>query len=118
MPVKADELLIAYMQRMTDLHSGATASTKYKVTEIKDLAKAAGLAHMISTMRPDLGHQDDDGEVFVKFDSVTGGSRLKALLDVGCKTAASKSKSPDEIRKMFNIQNIQGDFARSTVHCR
>ncbi|KAF1998904.1 putative E3 ubiquitin ligase complex SCF subunit sconC [Amniculicola lignicola CBS 123094] len=32
---------------------------------------------------------------------------IKALLDVGCKTVANmiKGKSPDEIRKTFNIQN-------------
>ncbi len=32
---------------------------------------------------------------------------IKALLDVGCKTVANmiKGKSPEEIRKTFNIQN-------------
>ena len=32
---------------------------------------------------------------------------IKPLLDVGCKTVANmiKGKSPDEIRKTFNIQN-------------
>jgi S-phase kinase-associated protein 1 len=32
---------------------------------------------------------------------------IKALLDIGCKTVANmiKGKSPDEIRKTFNIQN-------------
>jgi S-phase kinase-associated protein 1 len=32
---------------------------------------------------------------------------IKALLDVGCKTVANmiKGKSPEEIRKQFNIQN-------------
>ena len=32
---------------------------------------------------------------------------IKALLDVGCKTVANmiKGKTPDEIRKTFNIQN-------------
>jgi S-phase kinase-associated protein 1 len=32
---------------------------------------------------------------------------IKALLDLGCKTVANmiKSKSPDEIRNTFNIQN-------------
>lgn len=32
---------------------------------------------------------------------------IKALLDVGCKTVANmiKNKSPEEIRKTFNIQN-------------
>ena len=32
---------------------------------------------------------------------------IKALLDVGCKTVANliKGKSPDDIRKTFNIQN-------------
>jgi S-phase kinase-associated protein 1 len=32
---------------------------------------------------------------------------IKALLDLGCKTVANmiKGKSPEEIRKTFNIQN-------------
>ena len=32
---------------------------------------------------------------------------IKALLDIGCKTVANmiKGLSPDEIRKMFNIEN-------------
>merc|ERR1712117_193605 len=63
----------------------------------------------IKTMLEDLG-VDEDEEELVPLPNVN--AAIKGLLDVTCKTVANmiKGKTPEEIRKTFNIKN---DFTPS-----